>query len=358
MSFRKHALTLACLSLLPLPAIASEWSISHAGSVQHDYARYRLDGLNGDEHSARRTRLGLRAEHSSGLELRGEWDFFSGTVTDLFAEMPIGPGALRFGQQKQPFSLEEQGSSRDLVLIERSLAHDAFSTSRRVGLSWTQPLQAWQLQSSLHAGTAEQVSGVAGTAVRLTRELQPGLHVGAALAHDRRDDERVRIRARPESRLLPFAPLDMGNFRDISGSTKAGIEGAWIRGSWTFQSEYFGLRTRGGQAPRGHGGYVQASWLSHERSRSLREGVVRKPKFEAGDIGWELTTRLSRVEFSADPGALGDQVQLALGAVFYLGAHWQLAAEHSRFDADHALRLNTGGEHDGHFSSLRVQLSF
>lgn len=359
----KSPALLLVAALLPASSLcsASDWSFTPAGVFQHDYSDFQLRGeMEGSADGARRSRVGLRARHTSGLELRGEWDFASGTATDLFAELPLGTGRLRLGQYKQPFSLEEQGSSRDLVLLERSLVHDASSIGRRVGMMWTQPLADLQLQASAFAGTAEQVSGSAGLALRLAGTAPDHRHFGLAIAYEQRDDGRLRLRARPESRLLPMTPLDLGSFRDIDGSLRIGAEAAFLSGSWALQGEAFALQgqANGGSDPSGEGAYLQASWLSGGHARSLRDGSVRKPRFESGQWAWELAARIGRVDFDLGRAHLGAQSQLGVGATLCVAKHWQFTLEHSEFRADRALLVSRSGEYSGRFNSLRAQFSF
>lgn len=339
----------------------SDWQLTPSGAFQYDLTDYRLgDDLKGDAHGARRSRIGLRARHASGLELRAEWDFASGTATDLFAELPLGPGRLRMGQYKQPFSLEEQGSSRQLVLPERSLAHDASSLGRRAGLMWTQPLGPLQVQASAFAGTAEQLSGGTGLALRFAQLGRSDRHLGIAFAYQQTDDDRLRLRARPESRLLPLTPLDLGSFSDVGSNLRMGAEGALLRGSWTLQAEAFALQgqARSGGDPSGQGGYLQASWFSGERARSLHLGALRAPRIEVGQRAWELAARVARVDFDLGRAHLGAQSQLGVGATLHVGPHWQFMLEHSEFRANRALLASRAGDYSGRFNSLRAQFSF
>ncbi len=309
---------------------------------------------------ARRSRFGLRARHATGLELRGEWDLASGTATDLFAELPLGSGRLRLGQYKQPFSLEEQGSSRHLVLPERSLAHDASSLGRRAGLMWSQPLGNMRLQLSAFAGTAEQLSGSSGLAMRFAQRQRTDRHLGIAFAYQQTDDDRLRLRARPESRLLPITPLDLGNFNEVGSNLRIGMEAALLRGSWALQAEAFALQGQAkfGADPSGKGGYLQTSWLSGGHARSLREGAIRAPGIEPGQHAWEIAARLARVDFDLGRAPLGAQSQLGLGATLHLGPRWQFTFEHSEFRANRALLVSRPGEYRGRFNNLRAQFSF
>ena len=350
---------LASIVFSPAIAGASGWSVTPQAALQHDVTHYSVDGDSGNENAARRTRFGLKAVHEAGVELHLEWDVASGSATDLYLDWNIDKNRqLRFGQYKQPFSLEELGSSKDVLLLERSLAHDAFTIGRRVGLMWSQPAGSLNLEASGFAGVAEQVSGSSGAALRLYSSNNPNLHLGAALAYEQRDDERLRQRARSETRLLPFNPLDTGSRRGVGSAVKAGLEAAWINGPWAVQSEAFLQQGNGGDDPSGIGATVQASWLSNGASRSIKKGVVKKADVSEISTLWEFAGRVSHVDFDIDSGLIGSQTQVGIGASLYVGSHWKFMAEQSYFDATRSVRISNPGDFTGHFTSFRAQVVF
>ncbi|WP_395791303.1 OprO/OprP family phosphate-selective porin [Aquimonas sp.] len=353
---------LALLSFCPsLAAAANHWSVKPAGILQYDYAGYAGDRARGEADGARRTRAGLRAKHSSGLMLRFEWDFAAGTITDVYAEWPsINASHLRVGQFKQPFSLEQQGSSRDTALQERSMVHDAFNIGRRVGLMWTQPLAALTVQTSVFGGAAEVPSAARGIALRGFAAPIEGeqFHLGVALAHERRDDTRLRLRARAESRLLPFTPLDSGWQNGVDASWRGGLESAWLSGSLSLQAEWIALYSDGGEALDGAGGYIQASWLNGGAQRVLSDGKVRKPALNADTRLWEFSARLSQVELERDEAPLGRQQQLTFGVTALIGRHWQWALEHGRWETRRARAGHAPDLEQGRLTSARLQFSF
>lgn len=345
-------------SLCPGLSLADDWDVRPRATLQYDVSHFSVDSTSDESDAARRTRVGLNASNGGDIILRLEWDFASGSATDVYLDWSLGEQRkLKFGQFKQPFSLEELGSSADLLLLERSLAHDAFTIGRRAGLMWSQPAGALKLETSAFFGTIEQTSGSQGVALRLYSPTHADRHLGFAIAVEKRDDERLRQRARSESRLLPFHPLDTGSRRDVDTSAKAGLEGAWIRGSWAAQSELFLQRAQGGDEPRSVGGTLQASWLSHAASRTIRNGVVKKADVTKQPYLWELAARISHVEFDIDSGFLAKQTQFGIGASLYLGSRWKLMAEQSYFDARRSDLLVRPGDSHGHFTSFRLQLA-
>jgi phosphate-selective porin OprO/OprP len=337
---------------------ASDWDLQTQATLQHDVSHFSVGAQDGDENAARRSRVSLKATSDAGVALKLEWDFASGTATDLYVDWSLaGSRNLKLGQFKQPFSLEELGSSRDLLLLERSLAHDAFTIGRRVGVMWSQPVGRLNLESSAFFGVTEQISGTQGVAMRLYAADQPNRHLGVAVAVEQRDDERLRQRARSESRLLPLNPLDTGSRSDVGNAVRIGLEGALIKGSWTLQSELFGLRGQGDDRPTGVGATAQVSWASHGAARSIKNGAVKKPDVAAQPMLWELAARASHVEFDINDGSLASQTQFGIGASLYLGTRWKLMAEQSYFDASRSNRLPRPGDVTGHFSSFRLQLA-
>jgi phosphate-selective porin OprO/OprP len=358
---KAHPALVAPLFCLALPCVAAEgaagWSFQPSATLQHDAARFHLDGESGDDDAPRRTRAALSGSHRSGLQFKFEWDFVGGTATDAYLKWPLGErGDLRFGQYKQPFSLEEQNSSRELPLLERSPAHDAFTLGRRAGLMWTTPLAGQQLQLSAFGASIEQPSDAQGLAARMfgAPEGIAGLHLGAALAWEQRRDEQLRLRARPGIRLLPSTPLDSGRSRDIDNSWRASVEAAWIRDGLTLQSELIALRGNGDTQVSGTGAYVQASWLSGGATRSIKSGSVRAPRLEPGQVRFEYSAQVSRVDFERSSHGYGDQSELRLAALAYIGPHVQLGLEQGWIDgAD-----RTGADFDGRFSLVRLQLAF
>jgi phosphate-selective porin OprO and OprP len=346
--------------LMPVTAFAEGWSVAPAGYYQHDIARYEFNGASDDSDAPRRSRLGLKADHASGVKLRLEWDFINGTITDAYVDWASAGGSKwRFGQYKQPFMLEELISSRELALPERSQAHDAFVIGRRAGLMWTTPLHGQQLQLSAFGGNSEQPSDATGLAARMfgAPSGRKDLHLGASVAYEERSDDRLRLRARPELRLLPSTPMNTGRQLQDGGFWRSGLEAVLLRGSLSLQSELNGLRGSGLNRVSGTGGYVQASWLAGGAQRGLQDGVVKLPKLASGQTLFEYSARVSHVDLERAGAAFGDQSQLSLAATAYIGKHVQLALEQSWFDGERRVSSGALG-HDGDFNLLRVQLSF
>lgn len=342
------------LLLAASPALSK---VEVSGSFHHDFAHYRLDGSTDSANLARRSRIALNARPTERIQLKLEWDFASGRATDVYAQLRQGAGQLRFGQFKQPVGLEQQGSSRDLPLLERSMVDDAFALGRRVGLQWSQPLAGNTLQVSAFGGDIERPSAAQGLALRLfSPPLQDGrLQLGLSLAGESRSNERVRLRARAESRLLPMTPLDTGLQPVERGTLRSGLEAAWIDGPLSLQGELIALRSEGG-ALSGEGATVTTSW-TFGGEREFNRGAVDGPALESGRV-FELSARASFVDFDLGATHLGRQSQVGLAGSVWLGQHLRLMLEHGQLRATRSPALPSVGETDARITSLRAQLSF
>src|SRR5690606_23786455 len=107
-----------------------------SGSFRHDFGHYEVEDESDDEQVARRQRLALSGELGERVAYKVEYDFSSGVWTDVYANVQLGPGTLRTGHFKQPFSLDELTSSGETPLMEGALPRTAFSLSRRLGVQY------------------------------------------------------------------------------------------------------------------------------------------------------------------------------------------------------------------------------
>ena len=119
-------------------------SLKFGGRIQNDWAWYSADdeleaAVGGFEEGTefRRARLFFEGELYDRVEFKAQYDFAGGDpeFKDVYLgliHLP-GVGGLRVGHYKEPFSLEEQTSSKYLTFLERALPIEAFSPARNTG---------------------------------------------------------------------------------------------------------------------------------------------------------------------------------------------------------------------------------
>jgi phosphate-selective porin OprO and OprP len=111
----------------------------------------------------RAARLGIEGTAWRDFGYRLEVDFADDEVdvTDAFVEYdgaPIEPAYVRVGQFQTPNSLEEQTSSRFIILMERAGFTDAFDLNRHIGAQVGAGTDDWSLAAGVFGQNTEEVS--------------------------------------------------------------------------------------------------------------------------------------------------------------------------------------------------------
>ena len=174
------------------------------------------------------------------------------------AKIPL-VGHIRFGHMKEPFSLEEVTSAKNLTFMERSLPTEAFTPGRNIGVmlhnAVLQERMTWAFGSFADTGSfsnleapKDRIDDANGfnIATRVTglpwyedsgRRL---LHLGFSYTHqfrgDAKDDAEVRFRTRPESHLTSDRLVDTGSFA-ADAVDMISPELAVVFGPFSFQGE-------------------------------------------------------------------------------------------------------------------------
>ena len=320
-----------------------EFQLKFGGRIQNDWGIYDPDsdvkrsfGGNGTGTKFRRARLffeGTMYEHlffkaqydfaDNSTESGGSGNFSSGGFKDVYVGLRIPKvGELRVGHMKEPFSLEEQTSSKYTTFMERALPN-LFSPSRNTGIALRSDAADLRIHWSVGFfrdtdGFGEGFSSSSdyrGTA-RFTASpvyLDDGdrvFHIGTSYSHQWEDSKRYR--ARPENNFAPRI-VDTSRF-SADHVNLLGIELAGLFGSLHFQSEAIwnwtkpdGQNLPGWQEYWGAYGEVGYFLTGEVRPYSRRFGefgrVSPKQNFnpkEGGWGAWQVALRYSHVDLNGD----------------------------------------------------------
>ena len=361
-----------------------EFKLQVGGRIMADAAFYDednvdLDGENGTEF--RRARLFVAGTMFHDWDWKAQYDFAGNDaeIKDAYIRYTgFGPAKITLGQFKQPFSLEELTSSKYITFMERSMATNAFSTSRRIGLGANGAGENWTWAASVYGreeGDDTDGDEGYGAGARLTwapwNEKTQVLHLGGSAAWEDPNDNDVRFRARPESHITSTRMVDTGNFPDPDTFAKYGIEAATVLGPFSLQGEYMLVQaqddTSGVSDPDFQGGYIYGSWFLTGESRNYQKGkfgrVSPKNPVGKGGIGaWELAARYSTIDLNDGDFKGGEEDNITVGLNWYANKYIRFMANYVITDTDPTSQdiQDDQGENDDELGvfQLRAQIDF
>jgi phosphate-selective porin OprO/OprP len=360
-----------------------EFKLQVGGRIMADAAFYdednvELDGESGTEF--RRARLFVAGTMFHDWDWKAQYDF-AGNGTDMkdayIRYTGFDWGKITVGQFKQPFGLEELTSSKYITFMERAMATEAFSTSRRIGLGLNGGSDSWTWAASLYGreeGDDTDGDEGYGAGARLTwapwHEKTKVLHLGAAAAWEDPNDNDVRFRARPESHITSTRMVDTGDFPKPDTFTKFGVEAATVLGPFSLQGEYMKVAAQDDEQsdPDFDGGYIYGSWFLTGESRSYKKGKFGrvKPKSVVGKGGygaWELAARYSTINLDDGGFDGGEEDNYTIGVNWYATPYIRFMANYVITDTDppsSRLQNDNGRPKDDELSVIqfRAQIDF
>lgn len=235
---------------------------------------------------------------------------------------------LRFGQAKQPNSLEELSSTRTSDFIAKAAATGVYATGRRLGASWAYDAGAHGATLAWFGRNLDDDAGGPGIGARAwwapVRDDGRVLHLG--LSHVDRDTrgDALRQRARPNADLAAVRLVDSGTLADVDRLATTGLEAMWIAGPLKLQGEYFlasADRTGGGDYDT-RGGYASAVWTPGDTGWGYRDGL---PRTEVEGAGlWQFGVRYDHLDLDDGPVRGGRMDAWTVGVNWYWREHAKL----------------------------------
>jgi phosphate-selective porin OprO/OprP len=315
------------------------------GRLQADGAVYsgsenRL--ANGTE--VRRARLGGKATLYTNWHGEIDIDFTKNAVEmkDIWmGYVGFTNSIVKFGNYKEPFSLETLTSSKYITFLERSYA-DNLSPDRAIGLGYAHWGNWWQASVGAFGQTAGSVDasgrseGYALTGrVTFAPINSEGrlLHFGGAMSRrtpngdPAPDTNTVRFRARPETNVSQARFFTTGKIRLVDHYSLYNGEVATVYGPLSLQAEYSKAsvhKLNGLPQPSFNASYVFVSLFLTGESRPYlaEEGEFDRviPKSSIG--AWELAARVSGIDLN-DPST-GVNILGGKGTNYTLGLNWHI----------------------------------
>ncbi|MEO1245381.1 MAG: porin [Pseudomonadota bacterium] len=369
----RNLITLAAICLSPL-AMAGEvelwdgWELRYGGMLHTDTVSFSDDVTpldNSTDFRRARTRLQLSKDD---WRFRADYDFgIARGFRSTFVEYRgFRKQRIVVGNQVAPFSMEDLKASRSMGLVERSIA-SALSPGMQTGASW----RTWRDNWSVHAG-------VFGDAMDdLDRRRLPGrslvsrvtyapvnqggftVHLGAAAEFRNVDNgERVRLRARPGSRLTDRRLVDTRSIDGVDSSNTYGLEFGLSYDRFRVQAEVIrnSLDAAGGSLNFGSQ-YLMASYViggrAYDYSHSRGNFKSVRPEASWGSV--ELLARVATLDLGDGLVEGGEQREITAGVSWIYNEHVRVMLSLSEIDAE---PNRDGIDESVTVGSLRLQLTF
>lgn len=237
------------------------------GAFQTDYRYYAEDERADNGFDIRRARLRFRGQLTQYFRFGMEFEFEGNetdNLVDAYGEAVFGASALRFGQFKEPFSLQWQSADKAQYFAERAMGV-YLGPGRDIGLmlhgsvlqdriSYSAGLFNGDGDDGDSSGPEEDSPEIAARIVYapFKQSLSPwlnGLQVGASATYAQIDPLNVDLKVKSTGMVGTGRNLyvlthntKFGVIQDVDSRQRIGLEAAWAVGPVIFQGEYFTLR--------------------------------------------------------------------------------------------------------------------
>lgn len=362
----KHTLRAFWKEGLRLETADGAFKLKLGGRIHNDWAAiFSSDALE-EAHSdlastetgtsLRRARLALSGSMYSNVVFKAEYDFAGGGASfkDVYLGLVNVPyaGSFTVGHFKEPFSLEELGSSNHVTFLERALPN-AFAPSRNTGLMWMRNFVGSRMTAA--AGAFHEADDTANgfgsdsdynVSSRVTglplfdAAAERLVHLGLGYSHKFRNDDDIRFRQRPEASLMPPRLVDTGDLA-TDGVDMLGPEAAMVLGPLSLQCEYIHTwADTAGNDAQWHGYYLFASYFLTGESRQYdpaaasfgRTKPQRNLAFDGSGWGaWEVALRYSALDLESESDRLAD---VTAGLNWYLNPNTRVMLNYVYADVD------------------------
>jgi phosphate-selective porin OprO/OprP len=300
----------------------------------------------------RRARLSFKTKLHDNWQTKLQLDFADGNteLKDAYFQYKGWQWAdFTLGKQKEAFGLEKLTSSRNSMMIERSIVTEALAPGRSLGVSLSGGLSSlnWQL-GYFQPDESENASAITGRLSWLPWQQENNLiHIG--LAFSERDLNGSAFRINEPMEVYLSDSLIEGTKLLADKVSLQGVEFLWQKDGLTAASEWQQATVTDdiGEEFEYQGGYIQLSYLLSGENRTYKNSKMAG----VSNTGWELTSRYSQFELIEE----ANEAQ-----IFSVGVNLTVN-ENLKFMADYikTKQFKDSNEFDtGNAISLRAQYTF
>jgi phosphate-selective porin OprO/OprP len=309
-----------------------------------------------------------------GMAKGGKFDGGGAYVDDAYVTYVGEKNAWIFGQQDEPFSLEQMTSSLATTFMERALPN-ALAPGKDIGISLRSTRNQWSISGGLFGGNiasakdgGEQGIGLSGRFV-FQPERGAGnkvVHLGGSVSYRGiPGSDPIYYRYRPESGLTDVRYVNTGDIYEADRIKRLGLEAAFVSGPLSLQAEYMAVsvdRDAGYDDLRFYGWYAYVSWFLTGESRRYfpDEAIFGYPEIKSKWGALELAARYSTLNLNSGSILGGQERNVTFGINWYISRRFRLMAEYLWVFCDENANDNgtvIGGDHPQIFQ-MRLQMRF
>lgn len=362
----KHRIYLNLFGLLTLfsanQALCAQFETKVGGKLMLDFDQFddaflesSTDEAPYNEFEVRRLRLS--ADVNYGKNWNGELSIDlgeSGEIKDALIEYKGFDWAnITIGRQRQPFGLERQTASKNLISIERTMTSSSLAPKRAIGVSTKGKIETinWNV-GYFNDDSHDSIS--ARVYARALKYNKHRIYLGASFNHGSLDGDEFRIN---ESLEVNTADSLVEGDRIIADKQiTLGAEALWQWRGWQAMSEWHSaaVDSISGDSYEYEGGYLQVSYLLSGKHRKFKNGALKSLK-TSND--WELSARISQLEL-LNEGKRANTLNLGVSYIWNKDLKFMLNYIDAQYDENTQTNLGTSNIKTGTAWSFRTQYVF
>ena len=309
-----------------LKVTSGESSIQVGGRLMYDYNRSELNGeVDEDQFDDRRARLYAKGNFNKDWAYKAQFNLNGSGFEDLYLRyLGWGKGAqLTIGNQRLPFGLEDQTSSNDISILERSAITEQYAVGRVESIQ-------------LHGESGNSTYGLMLFSDDVNEDEQ-GEEFGFAgrytIAPVKTDNSLVHLAAA---------------YYDIDDNSAFGLEAAAVSGPFHIQAEYMDGEFSNEDKD---GFYVQAGYVFTGEVRPYKGGKFKRISPNAKTGAWEAVVR-----YETGDGNFSDiELGRTEASAYTIGLNWY-AHKNVRIGVNYTDGESDVNDDDG--NEFRVRFGF
>lgn len=286
---------------------SGDFSAQIGGRLMYDYNRAEKNGVvDEDQFDDRRARLYVKGDVAKDWAYKLQFNLNGSGFEDLYIQYKGWGKAAKvtIGNQREPFGLQDQTSSNDISVLERSALMELFAPGRVEGIQ-------------LHGDLGNNMSYGVGAFFDDVDSEDEGEELGMA-------GRFTWAPVKTDTNVLHFGVA----YYDNSEDDAMGFEAAAVSGPFHVQAEYGDGEVSGIDRS---GYYLQAGYVITGESRPYKGGKFKRVSPSGKGGAWEVVARYEDGDGNFSDIELGttDATSYTLGLNYYANSNIRIGVNYT-----------------------------